>query len=123
MADFSIKHIDDFETMEGSGGATWFLARKSMGTENFGFNVVKIEPGGEIPAHDEAGTGQVEVFAILEGDAVIVSGEEEHPAPAGTFAHYAPSVKRTIRNRSDAPVRALLIGVPAESGYEPNSWA
>ena len=120
---FSIKHVDDFEVMEGSGGATWRLARKSLGTDAFGYNVVDIEPGGEIPAHDDGESGQEEVFIILEGEAVIVAGEEEHPAGPGTFARYAPEVHRTIRNTSDAPVRALLIGVPADSGYEKNSWA
>jgi uncharacterized cupin superfamily protein len=120
---FTIKHVDDFEVMEGSGGATWRLARKTLGSDAFGYNVVDIEPGGEIPAHDEGETGQEEVFIILEGDAVIVAGEDEHPAGPGTFARYAPEVHRTIRNPSDAPVRALLIGVPGDSGYEKNSWA
>jgi uncharacterized cupin superfamily protein len=120
---FTIKHVDDFEVMEGSGGATWRLARKSLEAGSFGFNIVDIEPGGEIPAHDEAESNQEEIFIILEGEAVIVSGSDEHPAGPGTFARFAPEVHRTIRNPSDSRVRALLIGVPADSGYEQNSWA
>jgi uncharacterized cupin superfamily protein len=124
MADgYSVKHVDELETMEGSGGATWRLARKSLDAGSFGFNVVDIEPGGQIPEHDESGSGQEEVFFIVEGEAVIVTGDDEHPAPAGTFVRYAPEVKRTIRNSSDAPVRALLIGVPGDSGYEIGGWA
>jgi quercetin dioxygenase-like cupin family protein len=124
MADpYSVKHVDDFEVMEGSGGATWRLARKSLDATSFGFNVVDIEPGGEIPAHDESASGQEEVFIILEGEATIVAGTDEHQAPAGTFCRYAPEVHRTIRNGSDTPVRALLIGVPGESGYEIGGWA
>ena len=124
MADpYSVKHVDDFEVMEGSGGATWRLARKSLDATSFGFNVVDIEPGGEIPAHDESASGQEEVFIILEGEATIVAGTDEHQAPAGTFCRYAPEVHRTIRNGSDAPVRALLVGVPGESGYEIGGWA
>ena len=64
---YTIKRIDEFEEMEGSGGATWRLARKSLGAEAFGFNVVDIEAGGEIPAHDHTGDNQEEVFIILEG--------------------------------------------------------
>ena len=30
-----------------------------------------------------------------------------------------PEVSRTIVNDSDAPLTALLIGVPADSGYKP----
>jgi quercetin dioxygenase-like cupin family protein len=119
---YTIRNVDDFEVMEGSGGATWRLARKTLGAEAFGFNVVDIEPGGQIPAHDHSGDDQEEVFVILKGQGTIVAGEEEHDAPAGTFCRFAPDVHRTIRNDSGAPVRALLIGVPVKSGYEPMSW-
>lgn len=119
---YTINHVDDFEVMEGSGGATWRLARKTLGAEAFGFNVVDIEPGGQIPAHDHSGNNQEEVFVILDGQGTIVAGDEEHEAPAGTFCRFAPDVHRTIRNTSDARVRALLIGVPMNSGYEPMSW-
>jgi uncharacterized cupin superfamily protein len=119
---YTIKSVDDFEVMEGSGGATWRLARKTLGAEAFGFNVVDIAPGGEIPAHDHAEEDQEEVFIILDGQGTIVAGDEEHDAPAGTYCRFAPEVNRTIRNKSDAPVRALLIGVPMKSGYEPMSW-
>jgi hypothetical protein len=96
---YTLKHLDDLEEMEGSGGATWHLARKTLGAESFGFNVVDID-----------------------GQGTIVAGDEEHEAPAGTFCRFAPEVHRTIRNKSGAPVRALLIGVPVNSGYTPMSW-
>ncbi len=124
MADgYSIKHRDEFERMEGSGESTWLLARKALGTECFGYNLVEIGPGGQIPEHDEAQSEQVEVYAILEGDAVLRLGGEEHPAPAGTFASIEPGAGRSILNRSDAPVTALLIGVQPSGGYKPMSWA
>ncbi|MDX6606604.1 MAG: hypothetical protein QOD14_1144 [Solirubrobacterales bacterium] len=123
MADgYTIKRIDEFEEMEGSGGATWRLARKTLGAEAFGFNVVDIEAGGEIPAHDHTGDDQEEVFIILDGQGTIVTDGEEHDAPAGTFCRFAPEVNRTIRNKSDSPVRALLIGVPVKSGYQGMGW-
>lgn len=123
MADgYTIKRIDEFEEMEGSGGATWRLARKTLGAEAFGFNVVDIEAGGEIPAHDHTGDNQEEVFIILDGQGTIVTDGEEHDAPAGTFCRFAPEVNRTIKNASDANVRALLIGVPVDSGYQGMGW-
>ena len=121
--DYTIKHRDEFESMEGSGEASWLLARKALGTSAFGFNLVEIAPGGEIPEHDESESGQVELYAILEGEAVMRLDGEEHPAPAGTFASIDPPASRTILNRSDAPVMAMLIGVQPEGGYEPMSWA
>jgi quercetin dioxygenase-like cupin family protein len=119
---YTIKSIDEFEEMEGSGGATWRLARKTLGAEAFGFNVVDIAAGGEIPAHDHTGDRQEEVFVILEGEGTLVTDGEEHAAPAGTFCRLAPEVNRTIRNNSDGKVRALLIGVPVDSGYQGMGW-
>jgi quercetin dioxygenase-like cupin family protein len=120
---FTIKHRDEFEAMEGSGDCTWKLARKALGTSAFGFNLVEIEPGGEIPEHNEAQSGQVELYIVLEGEAVMRLEGEDHSAPAGTFVSIEPPATRTILNRSDEPVTALLIGVHPEGGYEPMSWA
>jgi len=120
---YTIKHRDEFESMEGSGDTTWKLARKALGTSAFGFNIVEIAPGGGLPEHDESGSGQVELYAILEGEAVIRIEGEDHPASAGTFASIEPPASRTILNRSDAEVTALLIGVHPSEGYEPLSWA
>lgn len=120
---YTIKHRDDFEAMEGSGGATWRLARKALGASAFGFNLVEVAPGGQIPEHDEAEGGQHELYVILEGEATLRIGGEEHAAPAGTFASIEPHVERTILNRSEAPLTALLIGVDPGGGYEPPGWA
>lgn len=119
---YSIKHRDEFESMEGSGECTWKLARKALGTSAFGYNLVEIGPGGQMPEHDESDSGQVELYIVLEGEATMRLDGEDHPAPAGTFASIEPPASRTILNRSDAPVTALLIGVDPSGGYEPMNW-
>jgi len=116
---FTIKRHDELELMEGSGNATWHLVRRPLGLEAFGINKVEIGPGGQIPEHDEAASGEVEVYAILEGSGKFRLDGEEHDAPAGSFARIDPEVSRTIVNDSDAPLTALLIGAPADSGYRP----
>jgi quercetin dioxygenase-like cupin family protein len=123
MSNYSIKHRDEFESMEGSGESTWRLARKALGTSAFGFNLVEVAPGGEIPEHDEGQSRQVELYIVLEGNAVLRIEGEEHEAPAGTFASIDPPATRTILNRSDGPVTALLIGVQPEGGFNPAGWA
>ncbi|HEX6782913.1 MAG TPA: cupin domain-containing protein [Solirubrobacterales bacterium] len=123
MADYAVKHRDEFERMEGSGNCTWLLARKALGTGAFGYNLVEIAPGGQIPEHDESGSGQVELYLILEGEATMRLDGTDHPAPAGTFASIEPAATRTILNRSDGTVVAMLIGVQPQGGYEPMSWA
>jgi quercetin dioxygenase-like cupin family protein len=114
---FTIKRREELESMEGSGNCTWHLVRRPLEVEAFGINMVEIAPGGQIPEHNESGSGQVEVFAILEGQGKFRLDGEDHDAPAGTFVRMDPQVTRTIVNESDAPLTALLIGVPADSGY------
>ena len=118
---FTIKRREELGSMEGSGNCTWHLVRKPLGVEAFGINMVEIGPGGQIPEHDESGSGQIEVFGILDGNAKFRLNGDDHDAPAGTFVRMDPGTTRTIRNESDAPVTALLIGVPADSGYTPGS--
>ena len=118
---FTIKRREELESMEGSGNATWHLVRKPLRLEACGINMVEIGPGGQIPEHSEAESGQVEIFAILEGEAKFRLDGQDHDAPAGTFVRIDPEVTRTIVNDSGAPVMALLIGVPADSGYRPGS--
>ncbi len=101
----------------------WGLVRRSLGLSAFGMNMVEIEPGGQIPEHDETGRDQEEVYIVLEGNAAVVVDGEEHPAPAMTFARLDPEPKRTIRNVGSAPVKLLMASAPRSSGYEPMEWA
>jgi quercetin dioxygenase-like cupin family protein len=115
---FQIAHRDELER---TGG--WSLVRRTLGVASFGINLVEIEPGGEIPEHDEAGRDQEEVFVVLDGDATMVIDGDEQPAPAGTFVRLAPERRRTVRNHGSAPVTVLIASAPRTSGYEPMEWA
>ena len=65
MPGFTIVHLSDFERPF----PKWALARKSLGLQSFGMNVVELPPGETIPEHDETETDQEEVFIILSGEA------------------------------------------------------
>jgi uncharacterized cupin superfamily protein len=121
MADrhgFTIKHRDEFER-----SGRWALARRSLGVESFGMNLVEIAPGDRIPEHDEIVRDQEEVFAVLTGDATMVVDGREHPAPAGTFARVGPERTRTVVNSGEQPVTLLIVSAPTTSGYEPADWS
>ncbi len=124
MADhYEVRHASELEVIDGSGGARWMLARRGLGIDAFGINLVEIPSGGSIVEHDETGSGQIEVYAILEGEGVLLIDGEEHAAPAGTWARLDPAASRNILNRSETSLTALLIGVPPETGYQPMEWA
>jgi uncharacterized cupin superfamily protein len=115
---FTIMHRDDFER-----SGSWSLARRSLGLQAFGMNIVEIEPGGTIPEHDETPRDQEEVFVVLSGSPSLKIDGEEHPAPAGTFARLAPEPLRTVINHGDEPASVLIVSAPRTSGYEPMEWA
>lgn len=115
---FAIAHRDEFER-----NGRWSLARRTLGVESFGINLVVVDPGRDIPEHTEAERDHEEVYIVLSGDAVVVIDGEEHAAPAGTYARIDAERRRTVRNVGTEPVELLLVSAPRTSGYSPMSWA
>ena len=115
---FTILQADELEK-----SGNWLLARRSLGLSSFGMNLVDIEPGEQIPEHDETGRDQEEVFVLLSGEAAIVIDGDEHDLPEGALARLDPELKRTVVGRGLRPARLLICSAPRTSGYEPMGWA
>jgi mannose-6-phosphate isomerase-like protein (cupin superfamily) len=116
---FTIKHLDELERP----WPKWSLARRSLGINSFGMNVCHLEPGEDIPEHDETGRDQEEVFIVLRGGPAIVIEGDEHPVREGSFVRVDPRLRRTVRNIGDEPSTVLIVSAPRSSGYEPPGWA
>ena len=119
MAGFTIVHLDDFERPF----PKWALARKSLGLQSFGMNVVELPPGETIPEHTEVESDQEEVFIVLSGDA---DDGDRRRGPSGARRHVRrldPEPQRTVVNRSDADATVLIVSAPRTSGYTPLDWA
>ena len=114
---FTIKHRDEFETT-----GKWALARRSIGLNSFGMNVVDIEPGGRIPEHDETERDQEEVFVVLSGLPTLVVDGQEFPLRPGSFARLDPEPVRTVVNPGDEVASVLIVSAPTTSGYAPAPW-
>jgi uncharacterized cupin superfamily protein len=116
---FTIRHIDELE----HPWPKWILARKSLELSAFGMNICELQPGEQIPEHDEVGRDQEEVFLTLAGSPTLVVGGEEHAVPEGTFARVDPEPQRYVVNNGSSVARVLIISAPCSSGYEPMDWA
>ena len=119
MTSFTIKHIDELE----HPWPKWILVRKSLGLQAFGMNVTELQPGEQIPEHDESEREQEEIFLTLQGSPSIIIDGNEHALPEGTFARLDPQPKRYMANHSEAVARVLIISAPTTSGYQPLDWA
>jgi quercetin dioxygenase-like cupin family protein len=119
LAGYTIKQMEELERP----WPKWLLARRSLGLESFGMNVVHLEPGEDIPEHDETGRDHEEVFIVLEGAPTMVIDGEDHPLVEGTFVRLDPEPRRTVRNNAGGPARVLIVSAPRSSGYEPMEWA
>src|SRR4051794_21327240 len=115
---FTILHADELEK-----SGDWLLARRSLGVSAFGMNMVDIQPGEQIPEHDETGRDQEEVFVVLAGEPTIVIGGDRHDLGGGPLARLAPPLPRRVVNRGSRPARLLIVSAPRTSGYEPMGWA
>jgi uncharacterized cupin superfamily protein len=116
---YTVKHFDELE----HPWPKWILCRKSLGLEAFGMNVAELQPGEQIPEHDELERDQEEVFLTLSGSPTIVIDGTEHPAPEGTFARLSPQPRRYVVNTGDEVARVLIVSAPVTSGYRPMDWA
>ena len=91
-------------------GNVEFLAR-TADTPRFTFGIIEIAPGRVLEAHVH--DGEDDAFYIIEGEMTFVVGEDEIPAPPGTFVLVPPDVEHGFRNDGDVPVRMFNIHAPA----------
>lgn len=63
MPGYTVMHLDELE----HPWPKWILVRKSLGISAFGINVTELQPGEQIPEHDERDRSQEELFFALSG--------------------------------------------------------
>jgi len=109
-----VARLDDLERR-----GRFIPVREHLGIHSFGINAVTLgEDGTLINEHDEAGSGQEEVYVVLDGTATFEIDGETLEAPAGTFVSVQPDVRR--KATGDATVLALG-GTPGEA-YQALDW-
>jgi hypothetical protein len=93
--------------------------REHLGIHSFGINAFTPgEDGLLINEHDEAGSGQEELYIVLDGKATFEIDGETVDAPAGTFVFVRPESRR--KATGDGTILALG-GTPGEA-YQAIDW-
>ena len=109
-----VAHLDDIERRGRD-----IPVREHLGIHSFGVNAfTPAEDGTLISEHDEAGSGQEELYIVLDGKATFEVDGETVDAPAGTFVFVRPE---TLRKASgDGTV--LAVGATPGEAYEAIDW-
>jgi hypothetical protein len=93
--------------------------REHLGIRAFGANAFKPgEDGTLIGDHDEAGTGQEELYVVLDGSATFEIDGETVEAPAGTFVFVPPGSRRKATGEGTV----LALGATPGEAYHALDW-
>jgi hypothetical protein len=111
---WQVARLDDIERRDRD-----LPVREHFGIRAFGVNA--FTPGADgtlIGEHDESGSGQEELYLVLEGKAIFEIDGETVDAPAGTFVFVRPESRR--KATGDGTVLALG-GTPGQA-YQALDW-
>lgn len=112
MADYSVKRIDDLESVY---GGAYKRARAELGVSSFGMQVIDLPAGEEgYPAHDHTEDGQEEVYLALRGWGEIEIAGDVHALDPDTMVRVGPGVTRKVRPGADGIRILILGGVPGD---------
>jgi hypothetical protein len=93
--------------------------REHLGIHSFGINgITRGEDGTLINEHDESGSGQEELYIVLDGKATFEVDGETLDAPAGTLVFVRPESRR--KATGDGTVLAL--GATPGEAYQAIDW-
>lgn len=124
MARFAVAQLDEIDEID-DGRCPFRPVRHHFGIMTFGVTAMTARSDGDrlINDHDEADPdSSEELYVVLSGHATFELDRERRDAPAGTFVHVAPGIKRTAFAR-EAGTTVLAIGAgPVGKAYEPSGW-
>jgi hypothetical protein len=99
------------------------LVRAGLGISSFGVQVMDFPPNHTTRSHDEADTGQEELYLALRGSGEIVIGDDEARLRLDPdhVARVGPGVQRSVVAGPDG-VRLLCVGGVPGGAYSAPEW-
>lgn len=93
--------------------------REHFGIQAYGVNAfTPNEDGLMVNEHDESGSGQEELYIVLDGHATFEVDGETVDAPAGTFLYVPPAAKR----KATGTGTVLVLGATPGEAYQGIDW-
>jgi hypothetical protein len=129
MARWTVREIAKIPAVSDGGpdDPVWYPLQHSLGIDTFGANLFVARRADQIlvEEHDERGSGQQELYVIVEGEALFhLDGEEVRLEPGTALAVTDPSVRRDAKALA-AGTALLIIGagrIPFASTWNPEHF-
>lgn len=124
MSEYAVVHLEEIDEIT-DGRCPWRPVRHHFGITSFGVGAWTGREAGDriINEHDEADTDdqQEELYFVQDGRARFELDGESVDAPAGTFVHVQPGVKRTAFAEEPATT-VLAMGATLGKPYVAVGW-
>ena len=111
---WQVAHLDDIERRGRD-----LPVREHLGIHAFGINAfTPAEDGTLIGEHDESGSGQEELYIVLDGHATFELDGDTVEAPAGTLVFVGPEARR----KASGEGTVLAVGAAPGEAYQGVDW-
>jgi hypothetical protein len=110
--------IDDLPTLW-DGFAK--LVRSGLDITAFGVQIMDLAPDHTTEAHDEADTGQQELYVALRGAGAVIAGTERLPLDPEHLVRVNAGVDRVLASGPDG-LRVLCVGGVPGAAYVAPEW-
>jgi uncharacterized cupin superfamily protein len=119
MSGYAASSIDELPTLW-DGFAK--LVRAGLDITAFGANVMDLPPNYSTKAHDEAESGQQELYVALRGSGSVDIEDERLPLDPDHLVRVDAGTARVLSSGPDG-LRVLCIGGVPGGIYEPQDWS
>jgi hypothetical protein len=97
------------------------LVRTGMGITAFGVQIMDLPPDYRTESHDEADSGQQELYVALSGDGAVIAGDDRLPLDAEHVVRVDAGVDRVLTSGATG-LRVLCVGGVPGGIYQPPEW-
>lgn len=119
MPGYSAKSVDELPTLW-DGFAK--LVRAGLDITAFGANIMDLPPDYSTKSHDEAASGQQELYVALRGSGSVDIGDERLPLDPEHLVKVDAGTARVLTSGPEG-LRVLCVGGVPGGAYRPPEWS